>query len=83
MQATLKRPPTVVELYARLHTEQYTQEYITPKVAKVHHCTYKVSYHNIVLTKFPIMALYLQSSYHGIILTKFPIMAFYLQSFLL
>ncbi|KAL7606146.1 hypothetical protein Lser_V15G16254 [Lactuca serriola] len=149
MQATLKRPPTGVELYARLHTKRSTQEYITPKAAKVkeayeramvakfgddtschplldnetwcdvsggvkkgriygfgsvsdpasflegtsstitsqevlyknflsYHCTYKVTYHGIVLTKFPIMVLYLQSflswhytykvSYHGIVL---------------
>nr|KAJ0216139.1 hypothetical protein LSAT_V11C300121670 [Lactuca sativa] len=35
LTATLKRPPTGVELYAKLHTEQYTQDYITLKVAKV------------------------------------------------
>nr|KAJ0197898.1 hypothetical protein LSAT_V11C700360680 [Lactuca sativa] len=35
MQATLKRPPTGVELYARLHTKWSTQEYITPKATKV------------------------------------------------
>ncbi|CAI9270361.1 unnamed protein product [Lactuca saligna] len=34
-KATLKRPPTGVELYARLHTKRSTQEYITPKAAKV------------------------------------------------
>nr|KAJ0213015.1 hypothetical protein LSAT_V11C400201270 [Lactuca sativa] len=138
MQEMLKRPPTGVELYARLHTKRSTQEYITPKAAKVKEAYesamvakfgddtschplldnetwcdvsggvkkgriasqevrlilyfIKISYHSIVLTKFPIMALYLQSFlswhctykvfYHGIILTKFPIMAWYLQSFL-
>ncbi|CAI9265597.1 unnamed protein product [Lactuca saligna] len=47
MQATLKRPPTGVELYARLHTKRSTQEYITPKAAKV-----KEAYESAMVAKF-------------------------------
>ncbi|CAI9286404.1 unnamed protein product [Lactuca saligna] len=47
MQAMLKRPPTGVELYARLHTKRSTQEYITPKVAKV-----KEAYESAMVDKF-------------------------------
>ncbi|XP_023747588.2 uncharacterized protein LOC111895742 isoform X1 [Lactuca sativa] len=47
MQATLKRPPTGVELYARLHTKWSTQEYITPKAAKV-----KEAYESAMVAKF-------------------------------
>nr|KAJ0196420.1 hypothetical protein LSAT_V11C700360690 [Lactuca sativa] len=46
-QATLKRPPTGVELYARLHTKRSTQEYITPKAAKV-----KEAYESAMVAKF-------------------------------
>ncbi|CAH1437056.1 unnamed protein product [Lactuca virosa] len=34
LQEKLKRPPTGLELYARLHTNKLTQEYITPKAGK-------------------------------------------------
>ncbi|CAI9291272.1 unnamed protein product [Lactuca saligna] len=47
MQAILKRPPTGVELYARLHTKRSTQEYITPKAAKV-----KEAYESAMVAKF-------------------------------
>ncbi|CAI9285703.1 unnamed protein product [Lactuca saligna] len=47
MQAMLKRPPTGVELYARLHTKRSTQEYITPKAAKV-----KEAYESAMVAKF-------------------------------
>ncbi|CAH1434193.1 unnamed protein product [Lactuca virosa] len=47
MQATLKRPPTGVELYARLHTKQSTQEYITPKATKV-----QEAYESAMVAKF-------------------------------
>ncbi|CAI9276920.1 unnamed protein product [Lactuca saligna] len=46
-QATLKRPPTGVELYARLDTKRSTQEYITPKAAKV-----KEAYESAMVAKF-------------------------------
>nr|KAJ0191603.1 hypothetical protein LSAT_V11C800391740 [Lactuca sativa] len=46
MQATIKRPPIGVELYARLHTKQSTQEYITPKTAKVQ------AYESAMVAKF-------------------------------
>nr|KAJ0218182.1 hypothetical protein LSAT_V11C300144130 [Lactuca sativa] len=46
-KATLKRPPTGVELYARLHTKQSTQEYITPKGAKV-----QEAYESAMVAKF-------------------------------
>ncbi|CAI9270912.1 unnamed protein product [Lactuca saligna] len=47
MQAMLKRPPTGVELYARLHIKQSTQEYITAKAAKV-----KEAYESAMVAKF-------------------------------
>ncbi|XP_052625800.1 uncharacterized protein LOC122197311 [Lactuca sativa] len=47
MQAMLKRPPTGVELYARFHTKRYTQEYITPKAAKV-----KDAFESAMVAKF-------------------------------
>ncbi|CAH1427262.1 unnamed protein product [Lactuca virosa] len=46
MQETLKCLPTGVELYARLHTKQSTQEYITPKEAKVQ------AYESAMVAKF-------------------------------
>ncbi|XP_052621307.1 uncharacterized protein LOC111900516 isoform X2 [Lactuca sativa] len=47
MQAMLKRPPTGVELYARLHTKRSTQEHITPQAAKV-----KEAYESAMVAKF-------------------------------
>ncbi|CAH1433903.1 unnamed protein product [Lactuca virosa] len=44
---TLKRPPIGVDLYARLHTKQSTQEYITPKAAKV-----QKAYESAMVAKF-------------------------------
>ncbi|KAI3680403.1 hypothetical protein L2E82_50390 [Cichorium intybus] len=47
MEAILKRLPTGVEVYEKLHTKKSTQEFITPKAAKV-----KEAYESAMVAKF-------------------------------